>query len=67
MSEAITFIVNNWEQIVTAVLAVIGASASIAAITPTPKDDKIVGKIQKVVKSIVDVVGMNIGKAKNKE
>lgn len=65
MKEVIAFVVENWESIVTAVLAVIGAAASIASITPTPKDDKIISKIQGVVKSIVDVVGMNIGKAKN--
>jgi phage-related protein len=67
MSEVIAYIVANYESIVTAVLAVVGAAASIAAITPSPKDDKIIGKIQGVLKSILDVVGMNIGKAKNKE
>lgn len=63
--EYINMIIENWDQIVTVVLAVIGAAAAIAAVTPTPKDDKIVGKIQKVFKLIVDTVGMNVGKARN--
>jgi len=63
----IEMIVANWDTIVTVILAVIGAASAIAAVTPTPKDDKIVSKIQTVFKVIVDTVGMNIGKAKNKE
>ena len=35
-------------------------ASAIAAITPTPKDDKFIGKLYK----IVDVCALNIGKAK---
>ena len=41
---------------------VIAGAAVITALTPTPRDDKIVGKIYKVV----EVLGLNIGRAKDK-
>ena len=49
-------------EIIEIVLAVIGAAATIAAITPTKRDDEIVGFILK----LVNVIGMNVGNAKNK-
>lgn len=50
---------NLYEYIQIASLVVTVASA-IAALTPTPKDDKIVAKLYK----IVDILAINIGKAK---
>jgi hypothetical protein len=41
---------------------VVTVASAIAAITPTPKDDKWIGKLYK----IIDVFALNIGKAKNK-
>ena len=61
MTEIITYLTSNWDAITTAVLAVIGAAATIAALTPTAKDDGIVA----VLRKIVDVIGMNVGNAKN--
>ena len=42
--------------------AIVFIASAIAAITPTPKDDKWIGKLYK----IIDVCALNIGKAKNK-
>jgi hypothetical protein len=42
--------------------AIVFVASAIAAITPTPKDDKWIGKLYK----IIDVCALNIGKAKNK-
>lgn len=42
---------------------VIAVAAAIAALTPTQKDDNIIAKIMKVV----NVLGLNVGNAKNKE
>ena len=61
MTEIITYLTNNWDAITTAVLAVIGAAATIAALTSTPKDDSILALLRK----IVDVAGMNVRHAKN--
>lgn len=61
MTDVFTFITENWANISTAVLAVIGAAATIAALTPTPKDDGIV----LVLRKIVDVIGMNVGNAES--
>ena len=61
MTDAFTFISENWANISTVVLAVIGLAATIAAATPTPKDDSIVSALRK----IVDVIGMNVGHAES--
>ncbi len=47
-------------NIVTWVTAIVTISSIIAASTPTPKDDVWIGKLYK----IIDVLAMNIGKAK---
>ena len=38
------------------------AASMIAAVTPTPKDDKLVGQLYK----IIDLFALNIGRAKDK-
>lgn len=50
--------IYEYVQIASMVCAV---ASAIAAITPTPKDDVIIGKIYK----IVDLLALNIGKAKH--
>lgn len=40
---------------------VIAAASAIAALTPTPKDDKFLGKLRKVV----DVLALNVKHARN--
>ena len=49
-------------DIVAVLTAVVTVASIIASLTPTPKDDKIVGKCYKVI----DALALNIGKAKNK-
>ena len=41
---------------------VVAVASAIAALTKTPKDDTLVGKIYKVV----DLLALNVGKAKDK-
>ena len=53
--ELITTIIQNIPYL-------IAAASAIAAATPTPKDDKIIGKLYK----IVDLFAINFGYAKNK-
>lgn len=59
--EIINNIIENWSTYAQVILAVIGAAAAIAAITPTPRDDRFVAFLRK----IIDVIGMNVGNAKN--
>ena len=61
VSEVTVYVMENWESISTAILAVIGAAAAVAALTPTPKDDGIVLTLRK----ILDVVAMNVGNAES--
>ena len=49
--------IGEWLGIITGVIA--GASI-ICSLTPTPKDDKLIGKLYK----IIEVAAINIGKAK---
>jgi len=64
-SEIIAYITTNYVEIIEVTLTVIGAAAAVAALTPTPKDDSVIGKVQGIVKKIADVLGLNIGNAKN--
>ena len=57
------WIVENWDNLFTAVLSVIGAASAIAALTPTPKDNEFLAK----VKGLVNLLALNFGHAKNKE
>ena len=56
------FIKENWEQIGIILTSVVAIASAVAAMTPTPKDDGIVKKLYK----IVDLLALNVGKAKDK-
>ncbi len=51
----------NTDAIWLAVTTTIAAAAAIAALTPSPKDDSLVGKLRK----LIDFLGLNWGNAKN--
>jgi len=44
-----------------AITALVTACAGVAALTPTKSDDKIIGMIL----NVINVIGLNFGKAKN--
>ena len=50
--------IGEWIGIITGVVCL---ASIICALTPTPKDDKWIGKLYK----IIDVCALNIGKAKD--
>ena len=56
------FLKENWEHIGIILTSVVAIASAVAAMTPTPKDDGIVKKLYKVV----DLLALNIGKAKDK-
>ena len=63
------FIQSNLKDIILAITATVTAASALAALTPTPKDDFAVGKLKgilRVVYKIMDVLALNIGKAKEK-
>ncbi|MDO8838501.1 MAG: hypothetical protein Q8J92_00880 [Parvibaculum sp.] len=51
---------GGWLVWLEAALAIVGAASAIAAATPTPKDDTLIGKLYRVL----DCVALNIGHAK---
>lgn len=56
----------EWIELISVVIA--GAS-SVAAITPTPKDDELASKVQKVygkAYKVLDLLALNVLKAKDK-
>jgi hypothetical protein len=62
MIQVITWISTHADQIVGALTSIVTGASALAALTPTPKDDSIIGKLYKVI----DFLALNIGKAKDK-
>jgi hypothetical protein len=58
----INYIFENKEDLIAIVGSVVALASLVAALTPTPKDDKWTGKAYK----IVDWLALNVGKAKDK-
>jgi hypothetical protein len=62
MIQALTWISTHADQIIGAITSIVTGASALAALTPTPKDDSIIGKLYKVI----DFLALNIGKAKDK-
>ena len=56
------YVQENWDLILGILTASVALASAVAAITPTPKDDGIVKKLYK----ILDLLALNVGKAKEK-
>ena len=56
------YVQENWALILGILTAAVALASAVAAITPTPKDDGIVKKLYK----ILDLLALNVGKAKEK-
>lgn len=52
---------DSWLAWIQAALSIVGAASAVAAATPTPSDDRIVGKIY----AIVNLLALNVGYAKS--
>lgn len=61
MEIIISFVWHNWDTIIQSISTIISACAAIAALTPTPTDDKVLSGLRKVI----NFLGMNWGHAKN--
>lgn len=57
----ISYILETKEQLFGIVTAIIAVASAIAALTPTPKDDTLVGKAYK----LIDWLALNVFKAKD--
>jgi hypothetical protein len=56
------WLIEHKEDVLLIITSAVALASAIAAVTPTPKDDNIIGKIYK----IVDAIALNVGKAKDK-
>lgn len=57
----LTSFIDAWPNYVSGIAGLISACAVLAALTPTKSDDRIVGWLLR----IINVVGINVGRAKN--
>jgi len=62
MQDTLKYVQENWEEILAILTGAVALASAIAAMTPTPKDDGIVKKLYK----LVDLLAINVGKAKEK-
>ena len=62
MQDAINYIINNADSLVTAALAVVGAASAVAALFGK-QDNKWLEKIR----TAINWIALNVNKAKNKE
>ena len=62
MQDTLKYAQENWEEILAILTGAVALASAIAALTPTPKDDGIVKKLYK----LVDLLAINVGKAKEK-
>ena len=53
MNELINYIIENKMELLDIIAKVIAIFAIICALTPTPRDDKILGKIYKVFENLL--------------
>lgn len=58
----IDYIIENKEGVLQVITSVIAVASAVAALTPTPQDDTLIGKLYK----LVDWLALNIYKAKDK-
>ena len=61
MSEMISYFMENYMQILSAVGGIVGGFAVIASMTPNKSDDRVV----QIILDMVNFLGANFGKAKN--
>jgi hypothetical protein len=62
MQDLIAFVMSNKEGLLLVATSTVTLASALAAVTPTPKDDK----ISKWLYKIVDLIALNVGKAKDK-
>ena len=56
----IQFIITNFNDILAAITSIIAGASALSALTPTSKDDSVLGK----VKSCLDLLALNVAHAK---
>jgi|TARA_R100001530_G_scaffold14996_1_gene13427 hypothetical protein len=61
MSGVVSYVMENYMQMLTAVGGIVGGFAVIASMTPNKSDDRIV----QMILDMVNFIGANFGKAKN--
>jgi|TARA_R110000823_G_scaffold313564_1_gene441383 hypothetical protein len=61
MSGVVSYVMENYMQMLTAVGGIVGGFAIIASMTPNKSDDRIV----QMILDMVNFIGANFGKAKN--
>ena len=62
MADILNWVLAHKSDLVAILTGIVSVASAIAALTPTPKDDGIVKKVY----SVIDMLALNVGKAKDK-
>ena len=62
MADILNWVLAHKSDLVAILSGIVSVASAIAALTPTPKDDGIVKKVY----GVVDMLALNVGKAKDK-
>jgi len=62
MADILNWVLAHKSDLVAILTGIVSVASAIAALTPTPKDDGIVKKVY----GVVDMLALNVGKAKDK-
>tara|TARA_R110000751_G_scaffold114140_1_gene213505 strand:+ start:59 stop:256 length:198 start_codon:yes stop_codon:yes gene_type:complete len=62
MTDMITWVIEHSAELIAILTGVVTVASAVAALTPTPKDDNVVGKVY----GVIDWLALNVGKAKDK-
>tara|TARA_Y100000310_G_scaffold333756_1_gene411948 strand:+ start:712 stop:900 length:189 start_codon:yes stop_codon:yes gene_type:complete len=62
MMNIINWVMEHSSELLGILTSVVAAASAIAALTPTPKDDGLVKRVY----GLLDILALNVGKAKDK-
>ena len=62
MADILNWVLAHKSDLVAILTGIVSVASAIAALTPTPKDDGIVKKVY----GVIDMLALNVGKAKDK-
>ncbi len=63
MEQAMNWMTDNWQNVLSIATSMVGAFAIISTMTPNTDDDKMVSQLLK----LINFLGANFGESKNKE
>ena len=60
----LTWAINNWDVIISVITSMVTIASAVCAMTDTPKDDEFVAKWKVQLYKLLEIMALNINKAK---